>query len=200
MEFGVITLGDNRPDVLTGRLRTAVEHHEEGLQLAEKAEALGFNSFHVGEHHGCDYITSTPSVVLGAAAARTNKITLSTATALLPVHDAIRFAEDYATVDVLSNGRMEVIVSRGILARSYGDLGFNYDDSRALFKEKIQLVLELWRNENVSWKRRVQTADRWLYGTTSAGPNTNSAAMGWRWVFRRLDPTCSGAGSAPHAA
>ena len=152
MKFGIITLGDNRPDVLTGRMRTAVEHHEEGLQLAEKAEALGFNSFHVGEHHGCDYITSTPSVVLGAAAARTKKITLSTATALLPVHDAIRFAEDYATVDVLSNGRMEVIVSRGILARSYGDLGFSYDDSRALFKEKIQLVLELWRNENVSWK------------------------------------------------
>ncbi|MEM7017446.1 MAG: LLM class flavin-dependent oxidoreductase [Pseudomonadota bacterium] len=151
MKFGVITLGDNRPDPMTGRLRSAVEHHQEMLTLAEKAESLGFNSFHVGEHHGCDYITSTPSVVLGAVAARTERITLSTATALLPIQDPIRFAEDYATVDVLSNGRAEVIVSRGIIARSYVDFGVEYAKSRELFKEKIELVLQLWQEENVSW-------------------------------------------------
>ena len=152
MKFGVITLGDNRPDPLTGRLRTAAEHHRGILELAERSEALGFDSFHVGEHHGCDYITSTPSVVLGAVAARTERITLSTATALLPVHDAVRFAEDYATVDVLSNGRAEVIVSRGILPRTYADLGFEYARSRELFKEKIELVLRLWREEDVTWE------------------------------------------------
>lgn len=152
MDFGIISLGDNRPDILTGRMRTATEHHREIIQLAEKAEALGLDSFHVGEHHGCDYITSTPSVLLGAIAMRTERIRLSTATALLPVHDPVLFAEDYATVDVISGGRAEVIVSRGILPRNYADLGYAYADSRALFKEKIELVLRLWREENVSWK------------------------------------------------
>ena len=151
MDFGVISLGDNRPDPLTGRLRTAVDHHREVLDLAVKAEALGFDSFHIGEHHGCDYITSTPSVMLGAAAALTRNVRLSTATALLPIHEPIRFAEDYATVDVISNGRAEVIVSRGVIARSYRDFGYPYDRSRELFKEKIELVLRLWREENVSW-------------------------------------------------
>ncbi len=157
MRFGIISLGDNRPDPLTGRLRTAVEHHREVIELAEKAEALGFDSFHVGEHHGCDYITSTPSVVLGAAAMRTERILLSTATALLPVHDPVKFAEDYATVDVLSNGRAEVIVSRGILARTYGDLGYDYAQSRALFAEKIELVLRLWSEEDVHWQGELRS-------------------------------------------
>ncbi len=150
MEVGVITLGDNRPDPQTGRQRSPAEHHREVLDLAVRAEALGFDSFHVGEHHGCDYITSSPSVVLGAAAALTDRIRLSTATALLPIHDPVRFAEDYATVDVLSNGRAEVIVSRGILPRSYGDFGYDYHRSRALFRENIEVVLDLWREENVS--------------------------------------------------
>ena len=151
MKFGIITLGDNRPDPLTGRLRTPADHHRGLLRIAERAEALGFDSVHVGEHHGCDYITSTPSVVLGAMAARTENIVLSTATALLPVHDAVRFAEDYATVDVLSNGRAEVIVSRGILPRTYADLGFEFANSRELFREKIELVLRLWQEEEVTW-------------------------------------------------
>ena len=158
MEIGVITLGDNRPDPLTGRQRTASEHHREVLDLAVQAEALGFDTFHVGEHHGCDYITSAPAVVLGAAAALTQRIRLSTATALLPIHDPVRFAEDYATVDVLSNGRAEVIVSRGILARSYGDFGYEYGKSGELFRENIELVLRLWREENVSWQGRFRRA------------------------------------------
>jgi alkanesulfonate monooxygenase SsuD/methylene tetrahydromethanopterin reductase-like flavin-dependent oxidoreductase (luciferase family) len=152
MEFGVISLGDNRADPLTGRLRSAAEHHREAIELAEKAETLGFDSFHMGEHHGCDYITSAPPVILGAIAMKTDRIRLSTATALLPVHDPVLFAEDYATLDVLSGGRAEVIVSRGIIARSYGDLGFDYADSRSLFKENIELVLQLWREENVHWQ------------------------------------------------
>ncbi len=152
MEFGVITLGDNRPDAMTDRLRTPVEHHREAIELAQKAESLGFDSFHVGEHHGCDYITSSPAVLLAAVAMKTERIRLSTATALLPVRDPVLFAEDYATVDVLSNGRAEVIVSRGIIARSYGDLGFDYADSRSLFKENIELVLRLWREENTDWQ------------------------------------------------
>lgn len=151
MKFGVITLGDNRRDVLTGHLHTAVERHREILELGVKAEELGFDSFHVGEHHGCDYITSTPSVLLGALATQTERIRLSTSTALLPIQDPIRFAEDYATVDVISNGRAEVIVSRGIIERSYPDFGHDYADSRKLFKENIQLVLRLWCEENVSW-------------------------------------------------
>ena len=154
MELGIISLGDNRPDPLGGRERSAVAHHRELLDLAERSEALGFDSFHVGEHHGCAYITSTPAVVLAAAAARTERITLSTATALLPVHEPVRFAEDYATVDVLSNGRAEVIVSRGILPRSYPDLGRRFEDSRALFRENIELVLALWREETVTWSGR----------------------------------------------
>jgi alkanesulfonate monooxygenase SsuD/methylene tetrahydromethanopterin reductase-like flavin-dependent oxidoreductase (luciferase family) len=157
MKFGIISLGDNLPDPVTGRLPSAVEHHREILELADKAEALGFDSFHVGEHHSCHYITSTPSVVLGAISARTERIVLSTATALLPVHDPVKFAEDYATVDVLSNGRAEVIVSRGILARSYGDLGYDYASSRAIFKENIELVLQLWREENVTWEGEFRT-------------------------------------------
>ena len=189
MEVGVITLGDNRPDPLTGRLRTPHEHHREILDLAGKAESLGFDTFHVGEHHGCDYITSTPAVVLGAAAALTERIRLSTATALLPIHDPVRFAEDYATVDVLSNGRAEVIVSRGILPRSYGDLGYDYAKSRELFRENIELLLRFWREENVSWKGRFRTA---LDGyTVQPRPVQRPNPPLWVGADSRKSPCCS---------
>ena len=152
MKFGVISLGDNRPDTLTGKKKKPADRHDDILDLVVKSEELGFDSFHIGEHHGCDFITSTPAVFLAAAAMKTKKIRLSTATALLPTIDPIRFAEDYATLDLLSHGRAEVIVSRGIIARSYLDLGFDYAKSNELFKEKILLVLQLWKEENVSWE------------------------------------------------
>jgi alkanesulfonate monooxygenase SsuD/methylene tetrahydromethanopterin reductase-like flavin-dependent oxidoreductase (luciferase family) len=152
MEFGIVSLGDHRPDPTTGAKISAAQHHQQIVDLAVKADALGFDSFHLGEHHGCDYISSAPPVVLGAIAARTERIRLSTGTTLLPTLDPVRVAEDYATVDLVSKGRAEIVAGRGIIPRTYVDFGLDYADSRALFRENLELLLRLWTEEEIDWE------------------------------------------------
>lgn len=157
MEFGIVSLGDHLPDPVTGRKISRVQHHQEIVELAVKADALGFDSFHLGEHHGCDYISSAPPVVLGAIASRTERIRLSTGTTLLPTLDPVRVAEDYATLDLLSKGRAEIVAGRGILPRTYLDFGQKYEDSHALFREKLELLLRLWTEEELDWEGQFRT-------------------------------------------
>jgi alkanesulfonate monooxygenase SsuD/methylene tetrahydromethanopterin reductase-like flavin-dependent oxidoreductase (luciferase family) len=158
MEFGIVSLGDHRPDPVTGETSSRVQHHREIVELAVKADALGFDSFHLGEHHGCDYISSSPPVVLGAIASRTEHIRLSTGTTLLPTLDPVRVAEDYATLDLLSEGRAEIVAGRGIVPRTYLDFGHQPSESHDLFREKLELLLRLWTEREVHWEGRFRTA------------------------------------------
>ena len=156
--MGLMSLGDCRPDPITGTQKSATVHHLEIVELGVRAEELGFAAIHIGEHHLCDYTLSSPPVVLGALAARTQHIRLGTGTTLIGILDPVRAAEDYATVDVVSNGRLQMVAGRGVLARTYPDFGKRFEDSRALYEENVELVLKLWSEEDVRWEGRFRPA------------------------------------------
>jgi luciferase family oxidoreductase group 1 len=151
MELGLLVLGDQLPNPHTGERLSEAERHRQIVELAVRGEELGLRSVWLGEHHGCDYILSSPPVVLAAIAERTRRLRLGTGVTLLGTLDPLRAAEDYATVDVLSGGRVEVVAGRGILRRTYADFGIDPDRSREAFEEKVELLLRLWREEAVDF-------------------------------------------------
>ncbi|WP_310727557.1 LLM class flavin-dependent oxidoreductase [Streptomyces sp. N2A] len=110
MRFGVMTLIDNVPDALSGRLLSPHDRLREVVELAVLVEELGFDAFGVGERHGAPFLSSSPPAVLGAIAARTHRIRLFTTVTVLSTLDPVRVAEDYATVDQLSGGRLELAI------------------------------------------------------------------------------------------
>ncbi|MBW1886139.1 MAG: LLM class flavin-dependent oxidoreductase [Deltaproteobacteria bacterium] len=149
MRPGLMTLGDHLPNPNDGERISQQEHHRQIVDNAVLAEELGFDSIWLGEHHFCDYILSSPPVVLAAIAERTERLRLGTAVTLLPTLDPVRVAEDYATVDLLSGGRLEVTVGRGILANTYTSLSRDYADSVEMGRENLELLIELWTKEEV---------------------------------------------------
>jgi alkanesulfonate monooxygenase SsuD/methylene tetrahydromethanopterin reductase-like flavin-dependent oxidoreductase (luciferase family) len=151
---GLLILGDHLPDPHSGERVSQAQRHRQFVELAVRAEALGFDSVWLGEHHLCDYILSSPPVVLAAIASLTRDLRLGTAVTLLGNLDPVRAAEDYATVDALSGGRVEVVAGRGVLKRTYRDFGHDPADSRALYRENIELLLRLWTETDVHWSGR----------------------------------------------
>lgn len=155
MDVGLLTLGDLCTDPSTGRRATPAERHAQIVDEAVLAEHCGFTSVHLGEHHFSEYILSAPTVVLGAIAARTTTIRLSNGVALAANLDPVRIAEDYATIDALSDGRVEPCFGRGTL---FPDVytGFGQDESTAKerFAENVELVHRLWTEERVTWDGR----------------------------------------------
>jgi alkanesulfonate monooxygenase SsuD/methylene tetrahydromethanopterin reductase-like flavin-dependent oxidoreductase (luciferase family) len=154
MEVGLLILGDHLADPTSGVRMPAAARYRQMVELGVTAEAAGFALVCVGEHHLCDYILSAPPVVLAAIGERTRRIRLGTGVTLLGSLDPVRVAEDYATVDVLSNGRLELVAGRGILRRTYADFGFDPADSRALFEESLALLLQVWSEPVVTWRGR----------------------------------------------
>ena len=151
MKFGLFTLGDHAPDPTTGAKRTQAQRFADILTLAEWAEELGFASFHIGEHHFCDYIVSNPVPLLAAAAERTKRVKLSTAVTLLANRDPVLVAEDYATLDLISNGRAELVAGRGnFFVEPYRQFGQDIGASRAMFEENLDLLLRCWSEDRVS--------------------------------------------------
>ena len=154
MDIGLLTLGDLLPDPATGKKLTPAARHRQIVDLGVRAEEMGFDLFSVGEHHLCDYVLSAPPVVLAAVAARTERIRLSTGVTLIGSLDPLRVAEDYATLDAISNGRVEVVVGRGIVRRTYRDLGYDPEQSHALFAEHVEALLEFWTKDKSDWPSR----------------------------------------------
>jgi alkanesulfonate monooxygenase SsuD/methylene tetrahydromethanopterin reductase-like flavin-dependent oxidoreductase (luciferase family) len=154
VEQGLLILGDHLPDPVTGALRSQAGRHRHFVELAARAEALGLDSVWLGEHHLCDYILSAPPVVLAAIAERTRTLRLGTGVTLLGSLDPVRVAEDYATVDVLSGGRVELVAGRGILRRTYADFGHDPDRSREIFEEHVELLQRVWSERDLSWSGR----------------------------------------------
>ena len=151
MRYGLLTLGDNLTDPNGGLAVSTAQRYRQIVQLATAAESLGLDGFYVGEHHFCDYVVSSPAVLLAAIAERTERIRLGTGVALLANHDAVRTAEDYATLDILCGGRLDLVVGRGLLRRTYVDFGQDADESREIFEEKLALLEELWSGRPVTW-------------------------------------------------
>ncbi|TMK79899.1 MAG: LLM class flavin-dependent oxidoreductase [Actinobacteria bacterium] len=135
------------------------------LEEVDLAEQVGLDVFAIGEHHRPDFIVSSPAVVLGAAAARTKNIRLSSAVTVLSSDDPVRVFQDFATIDLLSGGRAEIMAGRGSFIESFPLFGFDLDDYDELFAEKLELLLLLRDNERVTWsgKHRAPIDDLIVY-------------------------------------
>jgi alkanesulfonate monooxygenase SsuD/methylene tetrahydromethanopterin reductase-like flavin-dependent oxidoreductase (luciferase family) len=159
MKLGLMTLGDLITDPVTGHKMTTTERYRTLIDAAVIADEAGFHSINVGEHHGLGYEISAPPVVLAAIAERTTNLRLSTAVALLANLDTFRLAEDYATVDVISGGRVELVVGRGnFFAGTYTLFGQHVDESRERFDEALDLLVKLWPGEPIRWQGKFRPA------------------------------------------
>lgn len=154
MEIGVFTFADVRTDPATGEPVGAHRRLHEVLEEAELAEEVGLDVFGVGEHHRPDFAVSAPAVVLAAIAARTSRIRLTSAVTVLSSDDPVRVFEEFATLDLLSGGRAEIMVGRGSFVESFPLFGYDLRDYDSLFAEKLELLLRLREEERVTWSGR----------------------------------------------
>lgn len=152
MKLSLMTLGDIVTDPVTGATQTPAEQHRAIVEAAVVADGAGFEAMHIGEHHGLEYTTSCPPVILSAIGERTSRLKLSTAVTLAVNLDPVRMAEDYATVDALSDGRCEIVVGRGnFFVSTYGLFGQRLEDSHDLFTENVELMNQLLSGKEVNW-------------------------------------------------
>jgi alkanesulfonate monooxygenase SsuD/methylene tetrahydromethanopterin reductase-like flavin-dependent oxidoreductase (luciferase family) len=152
MDVGLLTLGDLLTDPVTDERQSSAQRHRSIVESAVLAESCGFTSVHLGEHHFCDYVLASPPVVLAAIAERTTSMRLSTGVALGVNLDPVRIAEDYATVDVLSGGRVEPCIGRGtFFPHVYRAFGQDPALAKSVFAEHIELLVRVWEDDVVTW-------------------------------------------------
>ena len=152
-ELGVFTFGDLMP----GTAVDARQRLAEILAAAKLADASGLDVFAVGEHHRLDMAVSAPPVVLGAIAAVTTHIRLASAVTILSTADPVVVFEDFATVDLISSGRAEIIAGRGIFTESFPLFGYELSDSDDLFAEKLELLVRLNSADHATWQGRFRS-------------------------------------------
>lgn len=165
MELGITTFGDRFPDPATGHLVSETQRMQDLIEEAVLADQVGLEAYLVGEHHRPDFVVSAPAVVLAAMAARTTHIRLGSAVTVLSSEDPVRVYQQYATLDLISNGRAEVIAGRGSFIESYPLFGQDLHDYDALFGEKLDLLLKVREQEHVTWQGRFRAPidDRGVY-------------------------------------
>jgi len=158
VELGLYSFGELTPNVRTGRAVNAQQRLREILAAAKLADEVGLDVFAVGEHHRLDMAVSATAVVLAAIAAQTRRIRLASAVVILSTADPVCVFEDFATLDLLSAGRAELIVGRGVFTESFPLFGCKLEDNDDLFAEKLELLLKLNAAERVSWSGRFRPA------------------------------------------
>src|ERR1700758_4027361 len=157
MELGIYTFGELSADA-TGRTVSPEERLRDVIEEIELADQVGLDVFGVGEHHRPDFAVSAPAVALAAAAERTERIRLTSAGSVISSDDPVRVFQDFATLDLLSGGRAEIMAGRGSFIESFPLFGFDLDDYDELFAEKLELLLELRESENVTWSGKHRAA------------------------------------------
>lgn len=165
MEIGIYTFAETALDPTTGGQTGAQQRLSDLLEEIELADQVGLDVFGVGEHHRPDYSVSTPAVVLAAAAARTKNIRLTSAVSVLSSDDPVRVFQDFATLDLISGGRAEIMAGRGSFTESFPLFGQDLQDYEELFAEKLELLLKLREEERITWSGRHRAAidDRAVY-------------------------------------
>lgn len=143
MEIGIYTFADITPDPSKSKQSNAHQRLKDLMEEIELAEQVGLDIFAVGEHHRPDYAVSSPAVVLAAAAMRTKKIRLSSAVSVLSSDDPVRVFQNFSTLDLLSEGRAEIMAGRGSFIESFPLFGYELKDYDELFSEKLELLVEL---------------------------------------------------------
>lgn len=151
MEIGIYTFAETSLDPRTGRATNARQRLHDLLEEVVLADRVGLDVYGVGEHHRPDYAVSAPAVVLAAAAARTSRIRLTSAVTVLSSDDPVRVFQDFATLDLLSGGRAEIMAGRGSFVESFPLFGQALEDYDTLFAEKLALLLQLRASERVTW-------------------------------------------------
>jgi probable LLM family oxidoreductase len=152
MELGLATFADLASGV------SPRQRMQDLMEEVELADQLGLDVFGIGEHHRPDFLVSSPAVVLGAAAVRTERIRLSSAVTVLSSDDPVRVFQDFAEVDLLSNGRAEIMAGRGSFIESFPLFGYDLDDYDELYAEKLELLLALREHTRVTWSGRHRAA------------------------------------------
>jgi probable LLM family oxidoreductase len=141
----------SRAENTSERIRNLVEQ-------IERADQVGLDNFGIGEHHRRDFLDSAPAVILAAASTRTSRIRLTSAVTVLSAADPVRVFQEFATLDLLSQGRAEMIVGRGSSIEAFPLFGFSLNDYDALFAEKLDLLLKIRENENITWSGKYRPA------------------------------------------
>src|SRR6478752_7924627 len=152
MQLGISTFVELTPDPLTGKSISPYQRFQNLMEEVELADQLGLDVFAIGEHHRPDYLVSSPATVLAAAAVKTKQIKLSSAVTVLSSDDPVRVFQQFATVDLLSGGRVEIMAGRGSFIESFPLFGYDLDDYETLFDEKLKLLVALNEEEKITWK------------------------------------------------
>ena len=164
MQFGLFTVGDVTPDPTTGRTPTEAERIKAMTAIAAKAEEVGLDVFATGEHHNPPFVPSSPTTMLGYIAARTERLILSTSTTLITTNDPVKIAEDFAMLQHLAQGRVDLMMGRGNTGPVYPWFGQDIRQGIPLAVENYALLHRLWREDVVDWQGKFRTP---LQGFTS---------------------------------
>src|SRR5438128_2656814 len=156
MEIGIDSFAARFDDA--GLAASTVDRMRELLERIEQADQVGLNVFGIGEHHKREFLDSAPTVILAAAAARTRRIRLTSAVTVLSAADPVRVFQEFATLDLLSNGRAEIVAGRGSFIEAFPLFGLELDDYDSLFAEKLELLLKIRENTHVHWSGRHRAA------------------------------------------
>ncbi|WP_104139688.1 LLM class flavin-dependent oxidoreductase [Cryobacterium sp. Y62] len=157
MQFGIFTVGDRTVDPTTGREPSEHERISAMVSIAQKVEEVGLDVFATGEHHNPPFVPSSPTTMLGYIAAKTSCIILSTATTLITTNDPVKISEDYAMLQHLSEGRVDLVLGRGNTGPVYPWFGQDIRQGIPLALENYALLRKLWREDVVNWEGRFRT-------------------------------------------
>jgi putative FMN-dependent luciferase-like monooxygenase len=164
MQIGIFGVGDVANDPVTGRVATEGGRIKAVVEYAQRAEEVGLDVFAIGEHHNPPFMPSSPTTLLGYVAARTSRIQLSTSTTLITTNDPVKLAEDYAMLQHLADGRVDLMMGRGNTGPVYPWFGKDIRDGIQLAVENYALLRRLWREDVVDWEGKFRTP---LQGFTS---------------------------------
>ncbi|GGE63418.1 LLM class flavin-dependent oxidoreductase [Priestia taiwanensis] len=152
LEFGLYSLGDHMVNPLTGERISQQQRIKEIIEASKLADEAGIDVFAVGESHQYHFTTQAHTVVLGAIAQATKKIKIASSATVLSTSDPVRVYEDFATLDLISDGRAEIVAGRGSRVGAYHLLGYDVEDYEELFEEKMELLLQLNKEERITWE------------------------------------------------
>ena len=165
MQIGIDSFAASMSDPVTGVTLRPVERMQHLLEEIELADQVGLDVFGIGEHHRAEFLDSAPAVILAAAAARTKNIRLTSAVTVLSAADPVRVFQEFATLDLISHGRAEIVAGRGSFIESYPLFGLRLEDYDSLFAEKLDLLLAIRENTHVKWsgKHRAPLTGQAIY-------------------------------------
>lgn len=152
MEFGLYSLGDHMMNPLDGKRLSAQDRIKQLIEMAQLAEEAGIDVFSVGESHQTHFISQAHTVILSAIAQATEKIKLASSATVLSVLDPVRVYEDFATIDLISNGRVEIIAGRGSRVGAHDLFGVDLRDYEEIYEEKLELLMLINENERITWE------------------------------------------------